>query len=107
MRRPSRASAGGARASGRSTESVANGTRFTLESIIALLTSGQSTTLLLKVSHADGRKCRGSMVLGLVVDGLVDRDGGVNDRRLNSLLLDDGLDGLAALSVRMYPACLG
>ena len=47
------------------------------------------------------------MVLGLVVDGLVDRDGGVNDRRLNGLLLDDGLDGLAALSVRMYPACLG
>lgn len=34
------------------------------------------------------------MVLGLVVVNLVDRDGCVDDRWLDSLLLDDWLDGL-------------
>ena len=38
------------------------------------------------------------------MDGLVDGNGGVNDRGLNSLLLDDRLDGLEALSVGVYAA---
>lgn len=34
------------------------------------------------------------MVLGLVVVNFVNRDGGVDDRWLDSLLLDDWLNGL-------------
>ena len=46
-------------------------------------------------------------MLRLIVDGLVDRNGGVNDGRLNGLLLDDRLDSLTALSVQVYSAWLG
>lgn len=37
------------------------------------------------------------MVLGFVVVDLMDGDSGVNDRRLDSLLLDDGLDRLLTI----------
>ncbi len=43
-------------------------------------------------------------MLSLIVDGLVDGDGGMNDRGLDGLLLDDRLDGLEASSVPIYAA---
>lgn len=67
---------------------------LTLEAIVTLLAAGQDTTLLLKVGHGDGGKSRGSVVLGGVVVNLVDGDGGVDNVRLDGLLVDNGLDGL-------------
>jgi len=72
---------------------------LTLEAVVALLTAGQDTALLLKVLKTDGREGRRRVVLGGVVVGLVDRDGGVGDVRLDGLLLDDGLDGLVDVVV--------
>ena len=77
---------------------------LTLEAIVALLAAGQDTTLLLKVGHGDGGKSRGSVVLGGVVVNLVDGNGGVDNVRLDSLLVDDGLDGLVDVVVDVLTA---
>lgn len=69
------------------------------ESIGTLLTAGQSTALVLELGHGDGREGRSSVVLSLVLVNLVDRNGGVDDRWLDGLLLDDGLDGLVDVVV--------
>ena len=77
---------------------------LTLEAIVALLAAGQDTTLLLKVGHGDGGKSRGSVVLGGVVVNLVDGNGGVDNVRLDGLLVDDGLDGLVDVVVDVLTA---
>lgn len=81
-------------ARGRTSQSTTNSFWLTLEAIIALLATGKATTLLLEIGHADSRKGRCRVMLGLILMDLVDRDGGVDNRWLNSLLLDDRLDGL-------------
>ncbi len=58
---------------------------LTLEAVITLLTTGQNTTLLLEVCHADGRQSRGAVVLGRVVVDFVDGHGGVDDGGLDDL----------------------
>jgi len=69
------------------------------EAVGALLAAGEGTTRLLELLHGDSRKSRGSVVLGGVVVDFVDGDGGVGDVRLNSLLLDHGLDSLVNVVV--------
>ena len=71
---------------------------------MSLFATSQVSTLLLEVGHADGWESRGSVVLGLVVVSLVNRDGGMYYRRLNSLLLDNGLDGLMHMVVNVLPS---
>ena len=94
--RASEASTGGVRA----TDSA----RFTLEAVVTLLAASENTALLLKVGHADGRESRGAVVLGSVVVNLVDGDSGVNDVKLDSLLVNDGLDGLVHMVVNVLAA---
>ena len=65
-----------------------------LKTVVTLLSSSQTPTLSLEIGHADSGKGRCSVMLGFVVVGLVDGDGGVNDRRLNGLLLNNWLNGL-------------
>jgi hypothetical protein len=81
-----------------------NGAGLTLEAIVALLTASQDTALLLEVGHRDGGKSRGGVVLGSVVVNLVDGDGGVDNVRLNGLLVDNGLDGLVDVVVDVLTA---
>jgi len=81
-----------------------NSAGLTLEAIVTLLAAGQDTTLLLKVGHGDGRKSRGSVVLGGVVVNLVNGDGGVDNVRLDGLLVDNGLDGLVDVVVDVLTA---
>lgn len=86
-------------ASSSAAQGTANRAWLTLEAIIALFAAGEDTTLLLEVGHADSWKSGGGVVLGSVVVNLVDGDGGVDDSRLDDLLLDDGLDGLVDVVV--------
>lgn len=81
-----------------------NSAGLTLEAIVTLLAAGQDTTLLLKVGHGDGGKSRGSVVLGGVVVNLVNGDGGVDNVRLDGLLVDNGLDGLVDVVVDVLTA---
>lgn len=81
-----------------------NSAGLTLEAIVTLLAAGQDTTLLLKVGHGDGGKSRGSVVLGGVVVNLVNGDGGVDNVRLDGLLVDNGLDGLVDVVVNVLTA---
>ena len=74
-------------------ESAAHRFWFTLKTVVTLLAAGETTTLLLEVGHADGRESGGGVVLGLILVDLVDGNGGVDNRRLDGLLLDDWLDG--------------
>ena len=60
-------------------ERAANAAWLTLEAVVALLTTGQDTALLLEVGHADGGQGGSGVVLGRVVVHLVDGDGGVDD----------------------------
>jgi hypothetical protein len=78
--------------------------RDTLESIIALLAAGKSSTLVLELVHGHGRKSSGAVVGGLVVVNLVDGNGGVNNVGLDGLLLDDRLDSLVDVVVNVLTA---
>lgn len=80
--------------SARRSESTANCSWLTLKTVVTLLTAGQAPALLLEVGHAHSGKSGRCVVLSLVVVDFVDRDGGVDDRWLDSLLLDDWLDSL-------------
>jgi len=91
--------AGGATDSWASAERATDSSWLTLETVVALLTTGQATTLLLEICHADSRESGGRMVLGLVLVDLVDGNSGVDNRRLDSLLLDDWLDGPENMSI--------
>jgi len=57
--------------------------------------------LTLELLHSHGWEGRSSVVLGLVFVNLVDWNGGVDDRGLNSLLLDDRLDVLVNVVVNV------
>jgi hypothetical protein len=72
-----------------------------LEVVVALVAAVEQAALGLPVGHVDGGQRRGLVVLGLVVVRLVDRDGGVDDVRLDGLLVDYGLDGLVEMVVNM------
>lgn len=54
----------------------------------------EDTTLLLEFVDADGRQLGSAVVLSTEVVRLMNRDGGVDDLGLDSLLVDDRLDGL-------------
>lgn len=68
--------------------------RLTLKAIVALLTTGENTTLLLVLGHGDWWELGGGVVLSSVVVDLVDWDGGVHNVRLDGLLVHNRLDGL-------------
>lgn len=72
-----------------STKGATDRAGLTLESVEALLTASQDTTLLLEVGHADDGKSRGGVVLGRVVVNLVDGDSGVDDSRLDGFCGDN------------------
>ena len=86
--------AGGASGASGASEGTANSSWLTLEPIITLFTAGQAPALLLEVCHADSGQRRCGVVLGFIVVDFVDGDGGVDDGWLDSLLIDDWLDGL-------------
>ena len=87
-------------------ESSVYSLRLPVKSISALLATRDVATLLLEFVHGDGRELRSSVVLGLVLVDLVDGDCSVDNGRLNSLLLYDGLDVLVHVVVNML-ACDG
>ena len=80
-----------------SSQSTANTSRLTLKSIIALFTAGQTSTLLLEVSHADSGQSRCRVMLRFVLVNLMDGNSGVDDGWLDGLLLYNRLDGLKHL----------
>jgi len=82
-------------------EDSALGARLALEAVRAGLATGQAAALLLEFVHADGWEGRGAMVLGGVVVDFVDWDGGVDDVRLNGLLLHNRLDRLVDVVVHV------
>jgi hypothetical protein len=55
------------------------------EAVLALLTAGEGTALLLELGHGDGGESGGSVMLGGVVVDLVNGDGGVGDVGLDGL----------------------
>jgi len=73
----------------------------TLEGVVALFTTSESSTLLLELIHSHGRESCSAVVGGLVVVNLVDGNGGVDDVGLNSLLLNNRLDGLVDVVVNV------
>ena len=79
---------------GRASEGTTNSSWFTLEAIVTLFTAGQTSSLLLEVCHADSGQSRCGVVLGFIVVDFVNGDGGVDNGWLNSLLVDNWLDGL-------------
>lgn len=87
-------SAGDTGSTGVAAKGTADGARLTLETVVALLTAGEDTALLLVVVHGDSWELRGRVVLSSVVVNLVDWHGSVCDVRLNDLLVNDRLNGL-------------
>lgn len=65
-----------------------------LEAIVALFTASESTSLFFEIGETDGWQGRCGMVFGFIFVDLMDGNCGVNDLRLDSLFLDDWLDGL-------------
>jgi len=86
------------------TESSAH--RFWLagKRISSLLASTELTALARELRQGHRWELASSVVLGLVLVNLMDRNGGVDNGRLNRLLLDDGLDVLVHVVVDML-AC--
>lgn len=76
----------------------------TLEGIVALLTTGESSTLSLEFFHSHSGKSGGAVVGSLVVVNLVNRDCGVNNVGLDGLLLYDRLNGLVNVVVNVLTA---
>lgn len=77
-----------------SSESSADSLWLAGKSVSALFTSAKAASLPLELAHGYRWELGGSVMLGLILVDFVDGDGGVNDRRLNGLLLDDRLDVL-------------
>jgi hypothetical protein len=88
-------------------ESSTNSLWLAAESIRALLAAGEGTSLALELIHGDGRESGSSVVLSLVLVNLMDWDGGVDDRWLDSLLLDDWLDRLVDVVVDVLACNVG
>jgi hypothetical protein len=84
-----------------STKSSPNRSWLALESIGTLLTTTKVTTLLLELAQANCWELRSRVVLGLVLVNFVDWDSGVDNRWLDSLLLDDWLDVLVNVVVNV------
>lgn len=76
----------------------------TLELVVALLTTSESTTLGLKLFERHSRKGGGLVEGSLVMVNLVDWDGGVDDLRLDDLPLNNGLDGLVDVVMNVLSA---
>lgn len=72
-----------------------------IEGVRSLITSGQGTALLLVVCHADSWELRCSMMLSGVMVNLMDRNCGVDNMWLDSLLVDDWLNGLVDMVVHV------
>jgi hypothetical protein len=75
---------------------------FTLEAVDSLASAGKSSALSLELAEADRRESRSRVNDGLIVMYLVNRHSGVDDRRLNDLLLKNRLDGLMDVMVNMF-----
>jgi len=86
------------------TESSAHRSWLAGKRISSLLASTKLTALALEFRQGHRWELAGSVVLGLVLVDLVNRDGGVDNGRLDRLLLDDGLDVLVHVVVDML-AC--
>jgi len=95
----SKAAGDGTRVAGAVGRNTANGAGLALETVVALLTASEDTTLPLELLKGNSGEGRGGVVLGSVVVDLVDGDGGVDDVRLNGLLVHNGLDGLVDVVV--------
>jgi len=91
----SRASTGGA------SEGTTNSSWLTLKAIVTLFTAGQTSSLFLEVCHADSGQSRCGVVLGFIVVDFVNGDGGVDNRWLNSLLVDNWLNSFMDVVVDM------
>lgn len=94
-------SQGGSTSGAIASKSTTNRLWLALESISALLTSSEGASLGSELAHADSGESSGSVVLSLVLMNLVDWDGGVDNGWLDSLLLDDWLNGLMDVVVNM------
>jgi len=74
------------------------------ELIVALFATGESSALGLELIHSHCRQSSSLVVCGLVVVNFMDRDGGVHYAGLNSLFLNNGLDGLVDVVVDVLAA---
>lgn len=81
------------------TESSAHRSWLAGKRISSLLASTELAALALELRQGHRWELARSVVLGLVLVNLVNRDGGVDNGRLNRLLLDDGLDVLVHVVV--------
>lgn len=70
-----------------------------IELVVTLFATSESTSLLLKLVHADSRQRGSLVVLGGVVMNLMNWYSGVYYVWLNGLLLDNGLDSLVHMMV--------
>lgn len=86
-----------ARPSRVASKGTTNSAWLTLEAVVTFLTASQAAALLLEVGHADSRKGRCTMMFCLIVMNLVDGNSGVHNGGLDSLLLDDWLNGLRGI----------
>jgi hypothetical protein len=75
-----------------------------LEGIVTLLATSKSSAFGLELFHRHSRKSCGAVVGSLVVVNLVDGNGGMDNIRLDGLLLDDRLDGLVDVVVNVLTA---
>jgi len=87
-----------------SAENAADVLRLTLEPIVALLTSSESTALALEIRHADWRKLRGLVVGGSIMVNFVDGNNSVDNVGLDDLLVHYGLNALVDVVVDMLSA---
>jgi hypothetical protein len=90
---------GGGSPSACAAESSTNWARLSPESISALFAAREVSALSLELVHGDGRERASGVVLGLVLVHFVDGNGRVDDRWLDCLLLDNGLDVLVDVVV--------
>ena len=95
--------AGGRRQRG-TTNSSSDRLGFAFEAVNSLVAAREGATLTLIVAQADSRQRRSGMVHGLLVVNLVDRNRGVDDGRLDHLLLEDRLNRLVHWSAARQDA---
>jgi len=77
---------------------------YTIKGVVALLTAAESSTLAGELAHGHSRERSRVVVCRLVVMDLVDRYSGVNDIRLNRLLLYHRLNGFVDMVVNVLAA---
>lgn len=73
---------------------AANVLGHTLELVVALLTAGENTALVLELVQGHGGQCSSVVVGRLVMVDLVDGDSGVDHVGLDDFPIDNGLNGL-------------